>query len=189
MGILEKESKKRAQKENVQKTILSIIKGAGILSVALISPSVVGAFNKLGIIRRDNYWVKRSVDRLVEKGLIKFEKTEKGNFFRLTTEGERRLYQMYDNGVLLKPRKWDGKWRIVIYDIKEERKTLREKLKRTIESFGFLKLQDSVWVYPYDCEDLITLMKADFKIGKDVLYIIADKIENDKFLKKEFGIF
>ncbi len=189
MGILEKESKKRAQKENVQKIILSVIKNVGLLSVALISPSVVGAFSKLGVIRKDNYWVKRSIDRLVEKGLIKFEKTENGIFARLTTKGERRLYQMYDKGELPRPRKWDGKWRIIIYDLKEERKALREKLRRTIESFGFLKLQDSVWVYPYDCEDLITLMKADFKIGKDVLYIIADKVENDKFLKKEFGIF
>ena len=189
MGILEKESKKRAQKENVQKIILSTIKGAGILSVALISPSVVGAFGKLGVIRSGNHWVKRSVNRLVERGLLKFEKTEKGVFAKLTPEGERQLHRFYDGEQLQKPSKWDGKWRIVIYDIKEERKKLREKLKRTIESFGFLKLQDSVWVYPYDCEDLITLMKADFKIGKDVLYIIADKIENDKFLKKEFGIF
>ena len=77
MGILEKESKKRAQKENVQKIILSTIKGAGILSVALISPSVVGAFGKLGVIRSGNHWVKRSVNRLVERGLLKFEKTEK----------------------------------------------------------------------------------------------------------------
>ena len=53
---------------------------------------------------------------------------------------------------------------------------------------GFLRLKDSVWVYPYDCEDLVTLMKADFKIGKDILYIIAETIENDSWLKKEFGL-
>ncbi|MFA6077798.1 MAG: CRISPR-associated endonuclease Cas2 [Candidatus Paceibacterota bacterium] len=188
MGALEKESKKRTQKENVQKVVLSVVKGAGLLSVALIAPSVIGAFGKLGILRKDGYWVKRSVTRLVERGLVRFEKTQNGTFARLTPEGERHLYYMYDEGELPKPKKWDGKWRIVIYDLKEERKLLREKLRRTLESFGFLKLQDSVWVYPYDCEDLITLMKADFKIGKDVLYIIADKIENDQALKRKFII-
>jgi hypothetical protein len=44
-----------------------------------------------------------------------------------------------------------------------------------------------VWVYPYDCEDLITLLKADFKIGKDLLYVITESIENDKWLRQSFG--
>ena len=61
-------------------------------------------------------------------------------------------------------------------------------MRRTIESVGFVKLQQSVWVYPYDCEDFITLMKADFKIGKDVLYVIADKIEYDRPLKEMFEL-
>jgi len=51
-----------------------------------------------------------------------------------------------------------------------------------------MRLQNSVWVYPYDCEDLITLLKADFEIGKEVLYVIADKIENEKVLLKDFGL-
>ena len=53
---------------------------------------------------------------------------------------------------------------------------------------GFVRLQDSVWVYPYDCEDLIVLLKADFKIGKDVLYMIVDEMEGDTHLRKEFGL-
>ena len=53
---------------------------------------------------------------------------------------------------------------------------------------GFVRLQDSVWVYPYDCEDLITLLKADFRVGKDVLYLIVDSIENDKYLRAEFNL-
>lgn len=53
---------------------------------------------------------------------------------------------------------------------------------------GFVRLQDSVWVYPYDCEDFINLIKTDFKIGKDLLYIVADKIEGDKSLVKFFKL-
>ena len=77
---------------------------------------------------------------------------------------------------------------MLIFDIREERKILREKVRNTLRCIGFEKLQKSVWVYPYDCEDLITLLKADFKVGKDILYIIADKIENDRWLKKKFGL-
>jgi CRISPR-associated endonuclease Cas2 len=76
----------------------------------------------------------------------------------------------------------------LIFDIKEERKGMRDKIRRTLNTIGFIRLQDSVWVYPYDCEDLIMLLKADFKIGKDLVYIIADSIENDKDLRLAFNL-
>ena len=75
-----------------------------------------------------------------------------------------------------------------MYDMKEPRKKLRDRLRATLIDLGFVKLQNSVWVYPYDCEDLITLIKADSKIGQEVLYVIADTIENDKHLKEMFGL-
>ena len=46
-----------------------------------------------------------------------------------------------------------------------------------------------MWVYPYDCEDIIGLLKTDFGVGKDVLYIIADEIENDRHLRHEFDLY
>lgn len=41
-------------------------------------------------------------------------------------------------------------------------------------------------MYPYDCEDLVTLLKADFKIGKELVYMIVENIEYDRDLKKLF---
>lgn len=89
---------------------------------------------------------------------------------------------------ICKPKKWDGKWRILIFDISEKRKRDRDKLRFILRSIGFFKLQNSVWVYPYDCEDLINLLKTDLHIGKAILYIVADKIEYDINLKKRFDL-
>jgi DNA-binding transcriptional regulator PaaX len=189
MGKLEEKSRKRSHKENIQKIVLNTIKGAGLLSVALLAPNVVGSLCKLGVIKRNmNYRVNRTIDSLVNNGLVRFEKTDKGTFVCLTPAGEHRLYKQYDKGLLIKPKRWDGKWRVIIYDLREDKKSLREKLRLTLVGFGFIKLQDSVWVYPYDCEDLIILMKADFKIGREVLYMIVDKIEQDEKLKEKFGL-
>jgi DNA-binding transcriptional regulator PaaX len=77
---------------------------------------------------------------------------------------------------------------VLIFDIKESKKSLRDKVRNTLVSIGFVKLQNSVWVFPYDCEDLITLLKADFSIGREVLYMIVDRIENEETLLKYFGI-
>ncbi len=57
-----------------------------------------------------------------------------------------------------------------------------------MRELGFARLQDSVWVYPYDCEDLMALLKADLKIGMAVLYMIVEHIENDKHLRAHFSL-
>ena len=77
---------------------------------------------------------------------------------------------------------------MVIFDIKESRKKTRALLRATLRQIGFIRLQNSVWIYPYDCEDLISLLKADFKIGKDILYMIVEKLENDWHLRKSFNL-
>ena len=55
-------------------------------------------------------------------------------------------------------------------------------------AIGFTYLQDSVWVYPYNCEDLIALLKSDFKVGKDLIYIVAEEIEYEKGLLENFKL-
>ena len=188
---MEKESKNRTRKQNIQKLILNTLYGAGIISVALLAPNAIGALAKLTgtNFRNQNYRVKRSRDRLLNAGLVRLEKTLKGTFVEITPKGEQKVEKLYaGEAVLKRPARWDGKWRLVIYDLKEKRKFLRDRLRITLASFGFIRLQNSVWAYPYDCEDLITLVKADFKIGKEVLYLIVDSVENDKWLRELFKL-
>ena len=130
--------------------------------------------------------IDKTITRLKKQNLIYFENKRNGTFVRLTEKGRRYLFTHLDAPP--KPKRWDEKWRILIFDIKEARKRTRNQLRRSLVNIGFVSLQKSVWVYPYDCEDLIVLIKADFKIGKDVLYIIADKIENDRQLKTYFNL-
>ena len=187
MGEQEKSNRKKSKKANLKKLILSCVKTAGLLGVAVVAPNVIGAMSKLGMIdnpRRQEF-VDTARRRLVKQGLLHYE----NGLLRLTTAGERMLRQLelHDYG-LRRPKRWDHKWRVLIFDIPERRKATREKVRRTLITIGFERLQDSVWVYPYDCEDLLTLLKADFHIGADVLYLIVDSIENDKHLRSRFGL-
>ena len=190
MTNLEREARIKRKREDVQKTVLGLVKAAGIISIAVIAPNALRMFGRSSF--KDRYEKNNfndSLRRLLDNDLVKFENTQKGKFIRLTDKGEKKLRQLENyNFQFEKPKKWDGRWRIIIFDIKEGRKGTREKLRLTLKSIGFARLQNSVWVFPYDCEDLITLLKADFKIGKDVLYVIAEKIENDKWLKHEFNL-
>jgi DNA-binding transcriptional regulator PaaX len=77
---------------------------------------------------------------------------------------------------------------MLVFDIPEGRRYIRQKVRNTLRSIGFYRLQDSVWVFPYDCSEFVTLLKADFKVGKDLLYLIADSIEDDIKVKDYFNL-
>jgi len=193
MGTQERRLKQKRRIGHLEKALLQSIFAVGFLSVALLVPNALHALKQLGILktkkRNPLYSVNSAIKRLKEKGLIHFIDRGGIRVARLTKQGEQTLRKIDTRGYKLKkPKRWDKKWRIIIFDIKEKRKQTRNKLRNTLVQIGFVHLQDSVWVYPHDCEDLIVLLKADFKIGKEVLYVIADSIENDGNLRKRFGL-
>ena len=177
---------KRRSRSFIKNAVLSSLALAGLLSLALIAPNAVQLLAPFLKKKGTKAAINNAVHRLSRQGLIIFEKTNRGTFVRLTKKGE--LYLQTHISQPTKPKFWDGKWRILIFDIREQRRATRDQLRRSLIGYGFKYLQKSVWVYPYDCEDLIVLLKADFKIGKDVLYIVAEKIENDLWLKKYFNL-
>src|SRR3989344_1132187 len=188
MGVLERESKKRMRRYQIQKAVLQSVAAVGVLSVALLAPNALQMLKMFGYTphRRQKEVINVSRARLLKQGFLK--RDERG-FLQLTPKGETKLRTLEKyNYHLPHPKHWDKKWRVLIFDIPEKRKGLRDKVRLTLVFIGFKQLQKSVWVYPYDCEDLITLLKADFKIGRDIIYIIADTIENNAELKKSFGL-
>ncbi len=176
----------------VQKILLTTIAVAGILSVAVLAPNalkVIKQFSGDKGFRRKRY-LDNSIGNLLKKGLIKFEISDGGKkFVTLTKKGEEQLVKYKIGDLRIKrPRRWDKKWRVIIFDIKEKRRETRNLLRSTLNRFGFVKLQNSVWVFPYECEELIIMLKSNLFVGKDVLYMTVDSIENEKWLKETFGL-
>ncbi len=187
MGKLEKHSQERARREHLQKIVLGTIKVAGILSVGLLAPSVIGAMDKLGLLpkSRQREYITSSAAKLTKRGLLKYI----NGHYELTKDGEKILRQWeLSDYIIHRPKKWDKKWRVVIFDIPEKKRKTRDKITILFRQAGFQRLQDSVWVFPYDCEDIIGLLKTDFHVGKYLLYMIVEELENDKQLRKDFNL-
>ena len=167
--------------------ILQTVELAGLLSLAIVAPNVIGAMAKLGLIPslRQREMVNRARNRLMERGFLELD----GSKVRLTKKGELelRLLQAKER-VPSQRQKWDGRWRVLIFDIPEYRRSARTMIRSTLTMIGFMRLQDSVWIYPYDCEDLILLLKADMKMGKDARYMIVEQLEYDQSIRKHFGL-
>jgi DNA-binding transcriptional regulator PaaX len=191
MGMMEKEAKRERQWGAFQRGMLSVAVAGGVVLGAAMVPNAVQLLKffpgyKKGA--RFNYQAKSALRRLVDKGYVVFVEEDGKRYARTTEKGKRMLDMEIERVAITKKRKWDRRWRVVIFDIPERRKSVRVGLRRCMQKYGFARLQDSVWVYPYDCEDLIALVKADFRVGADVLYMIVERIERDKHLREHFAL-
>jgi len=188
MKVMSTKNKKRIP---IEKIILGTIGVVGLIAIIAIAPGAGPALRLFGFGKRQypSRYINNAITRLSKKGLIVFEEKKGKKFIRLTPDGKKRLslYKQKTWG-LPKNKKWDGKWRIVTFDIREERRLTRDKIRRTLKEVGFTKLQNSTWIYPYECEEFIKLLKADQKIGKDILYIVAERVEYDNGFKNIFNL-
>ncbi len=191
MGVMEHSAKRERQWGAFQKAMLTAVAVGGIVVIAATIPNAVQLLKyfpgyKKGA--RFNYKTKTVLGRLVEKGHITFVEEGGKRYARITEKGERMLQMETEKKAMAKKRKWDRHWRVVIFDIPERRRSTRVRIRRFMEQYGFVRLQDSVWIYPYDCEDLIALAKANLRIGADVLYMIVERLEHDKHLREHFAL-
>ena len=190
MGKLEREATRTRRLGYLQQAILGTIAVSGILLVSVAVPAVVKVLSMTSIGKRLNERVLSALTRLARNGLIAFEERGTKRYARITEKGRAAL-QLQQQQMLLqttRKRRWDRRYRLVIFDIAEAKRTIRIRLREMMRAAGFLRLQDSVWVYPYDCEDFVALLKADLRLGREMLYIIAEKIENDGWLRQEFNL-
>ena len=192
MGVLEIEAKKVRRKSQLQKVLLTSLLVGGMIAI--------GAAPRLEILKllgsrkrnpsRLKYQINETLARLAQKGLITFELKNGRKFARLTSAGTQRLKLEQQKAALRlqKNKCWDKRWRVIIFDIPERRRGVRGRLRAIMQECGFVRLQDSVWVYPHDCEELTVLLKAELKAGSSILYMVVEKIENDYWLKKHFSL-
>lgn len=191
MGKLEQSAKRERRLGAFQQAMLAAVMLGGVALVAATIPNAVQLLKffpgfKKGA--RFNYKAKSALARLADKGCIEFVEERGKRYARITKKGEQMLQLETEKVTMAKKRRWDRRWRVVIFDIPERRKSVRAKLRRFMQEYGFVRLQDSVWVYPHDCEDLIALVKTNFRIGADVLYLIVERIEHDKHLREYFSL-
>lgn len=188
---MEKEARNERRLRSFQQAMLTAVVLGGVVVVAATIPNAARLLKYFPGYKKGakfNYQAKSALGRLVAKGLITFVEKDGKRLARITEKGELIFQMETEKQAMTKKRKWDRRWRVVIFDIPERRKNIRDRLRLFMSEYGFARLQDSVWIYPYDCEDLITLAKTNFCIGADVLYMIVERLERDKYLREHFGL-
>lgn len=179
-------------KSEISKDIFSWLLTAGAIYIAASSPYFIR--NLLKSYQRWNKYPKKKVCDtfylLRKKGYINIEKRNHQIYISLTEDGKKKAGMFQINNLKIKkPKKWDRKWRIVIFDIAQLKKVYREAFRGKLKELGFYPLQKSVWIHPFDCRAEVELLKDFFGLSdKEIRLITADKIENDENLKKTFKV-
>ncbi len=176
---------------SISKDILISIGILGFITVAAVAGNAVQLLKYTGLTKRPKiktYEINKNIKRLIERDLIAVKENRNRKFLEITSKGRRLLLKYEMEGLVQKPPKWDGKYRIVIFDISETRKKTRDELRRVIRGFGFICLQDSVWIYPYPCQDIIELLKKYLELKREIIYMTVDSIENDKWILENFKL-
>ncbi len=188
MGRLEERGASRSRKEKIQQVALETLKLGGLLAIAIAAPNAVQGLKRLGLVPgpRQGESMRRTYRRLVEKGYARREAAG----LRLTALGARELERLQSVADLQarNQKKWDGKWRVLIFDIPEKNRRLRDRIREMLRHLGFVRLQDSVWVFPYNCEDLVALLKSEWRIGYKMRYMVVQELEGEASLKRDFGL-
>ena len=180
----------KRKKRDLRNAALIAIGAVGLIAVSAVAPNMFQILGRIDALARLKYRSKGILARLKYKGEIEFVERDGKKYVRLTDLGEKTLELGREKLKLIgkKPKRWDHRYRLVMFDVPEKRKHIRKLLRLEMREVGFLRIQDSVWVYPFDCEEFVALLKADLRIGRDVLYAVVEEIENDKWIREHFSL-
>lgn len=134
--------------------------------------------------------LQRAINSLYVSHLIKEKNNKDGTTTLILSENgkQKALRFNIDKLEIKKPVKWDGKWRIVMFDIPEKLRRLRDSLRFHFKEMGLIELQKSVFVCPYPCSKEIEFILELYNARKYVRFVIAEKIDNELHLKKKFNL-
>lgn len=174
--------------------LLRSLVGVGVISIALVAPKMTRllkeldrpAKNRAQLYRR----ITQGISRLEHDGLVTVSGDYGKRRVEITKKGMELMERIeFGEYAIHEPAFWDGKWRVLIFDINERRRRTRDQLRRLLGGAGFVRIQDSVWVYPYACDEFISLVRAHLKSGVgEMRFFVAEALESDKALREHFRL-
>jgi len=171
--------------------ILRFTVTSGAITAGLVIPNLlIGLEKPLSIFWKhlDRRERERELHRVVS--YMKSNHLLMGDYehgLQITDKGRERLSQLdFDNLSVQQPKKWDGSWHLVIYDIPEKQRVGRKALTSKLNDLGFYQLQRSVWLHPFPCRKVTETVTSRYKVGQYISYIKTSHIDNERVLIQKF---
>ncbi len=170
---------------SVAKTILAIMWELPTITVNSFFPH---KYARKYCYSKNKNTVHTSLGRLCKNGLVKKNK----DIFTLTSKGKKEAFLAFTNAEAhsfgIKKEVWDGKWRIIFFDIPETKRKHRDYLRFIIRTIGFREFQKSIWVYPYKIPSFLEEILDEENIKQYTRFITTESIDRDGDIRKMFKL-
>lgn len=177
----------------IAKIILKGLVSGGFIVAVVAMPglaNVLTLFNPKN--NRERERVKRAVYALKKQRFIKIYEKNGKEIIEITERGRKKVKEYsFEDLTIKKPKYWDKKWRVIIFDIPSGTKSkekARKLLRLKLNDLGFIQYQKSVFICPYECRDEIDFIKKRLFIGNCVKYMLVNNIDDEYKLKKHFNL-
>ncbi|MCL5794796.1 MAG: hypothetical protein M1338_00320 [Patescibacteria group bacterium] len=166
-----------------QKEILKVIGKCAMLATAIVAPNILQLLKPRNTKKKYQY--KKIIEKLSDHKVINLS----GENITLTKRGQNLLRKIQIEDIKIKPMThWDGVWHLVCYDIPENKKKERDYFRMKISDLGFEVIQDSLWVYPYNCKEEIAVIAQNLGISPYVAYLNTQYLPQQARLTKIFKL-
>jgi len=172
------------------KLLKSIVIG-GVVLIAVTNPyfgiKAIEALQK-DLERKKWRQIKNSLYYLRSRGAIEAIQMPDGSFTVTATATGKKIAEKYDleNMRIERPDRWDGYWRILSFDIPANKKLARQTLLGKLKDLGFIMLQKSIWIHPFDCQKELAVISKAFEVEPYVNFIVAKELDKSYKVRKEF---
>ena len=172
--------------------ILGLISGGGSWTrptLPLMIKAIIEALKEYKKIEVEEKKVRRILKNFEEKEILSLAEKDGDVYVRSLNKDNPALIKYSLKPILdfkQKNKKWTGKWYLVFFDVPEIQRNKRNYLRIFLKKLGFYPYQKSVYLFPYECEEEIKLIKKIVEGGKYMKYIVAEKIEDESEVKRFF---
>src|SRR3989344_6132325 len=182
--------------------VLKLLATCSILIASVIVPGLPIAAGALLKIKKNidyensrkewekfNLWRLKQVLKRMQNSKYVEIVTQRGvPVVKITDKGKEKLLKYDLQNLQLDQSKWDGRWRLIIYDVGKDKKRQVDTFRRTLNNLKVLRLQRSVYLTPFKCEDEIEYLKQVFDLDEEVQVLLIRSLDNESTYKKYFGL-
>jgi len=126
--------------------------------------------------KQDRRKFSQLISYLKRKGYITIKDFRQKKAVMLTRKGAAKVLRIQFKTGRRQLRK-DGKWQMIMFDIPETKKVFREILRNALRELGYQRLQDSVWICPYEVGKETEWILNDYSLDSYVKTFVVEEID------------
>ena len=167
------------KKTQIQQIILEVVDIAKDIHQIMQRPSLWGK----DYPKQNKQYIYNKICQMKNEGYLQEVEVRGRKRYLATFKGKLKILKF-----LKRKKEWDGKWRIVIFDIPETKKIMRNFFREKLQWLGFKQLQESVWISPYNIADEVEELIEFCHCENYVHYILVEEIDSRQILMNLFKI-